>query len=138
MSSISQPLAAKELAMPHPVISKRYPHMTTRNETETILGNCCLCQSPLIRVDYEWWMRSERYHSGFWEASHEVNTAFEGATHCCNCEDELRKARNVIVKRQRVNFVERDGTVSTELITRAPLHPNWKAYFRSVGMLAIK
>lgn len=127
--------------MAHPLIVKRYPRMTTRNETETTLGNCCLCQAPLIRVDYEWWQRDDyRKNSppSGWVASHEVNSAFEGATHCCNCENELRDARNIIVKRQRVNFVERDGTVSTELVTRAPLHPNWKGYFRSIGMLAIK
>lgn len=128
--------------MPHPLIAKRYHTMITRNEGETILGNCCLCHTDLIRVDYEWYERSHHYRYGqsssTWQASHETNVAYAGATHCCECEKELRDSRNRIVNRQRVNFVERDGTIETELITRAPLHPGWRSYFKAIGMSPIK
>lgn len=126
--------------MTHPIILKRYPTMITRNEAETVLGKCCLCGASLVRVDYEWWSR-DRHGSGSWESSHETNTAFDGAQHCCDCEDELKKTRNRIWKRQSRKVREGKrlgGVVVTELVTRAPLHRGWNSYFRSIGMQPIK
>lgn len=127
--------------MTHSLIKRKCGGLVTRNEQETSIGQCCLCHAPLIRVDYEWYYHDQyRYKSepSRWIASHETNLAHEGASHCADCEAQLRKTRERFVKRQRVNFIERDGTTTTELVTRAPLHPAWNSYFKSIGMASIK